>query len=255
MTAITDKQDKIKEFIFDGRVPFDNRLFFIQHLKPYDFFFASCKGKRVLEIGTGEGFGSYLLSKNASCLVALDIELSAYDWLKRYQDRYAIRNLAFVNANGIHLPFKDNSFDRIIASQVIEHIAEDKLLFFLKEICRVLKSEGSCMVCTLNIENSIKKASTYEKCIQHYKEFNRREFEELLNKVFPSVELLGLDLVFRHRFFRRLKRWGFLKYDIFGCNPVRKFYDRVSCADFKVSRRTCKTSLDLIGLCTKKHRD
>jgi hypothetical protein len=49
MTAITDKQDKIKEFIFDGRVPFDNRLFFIQHLKPYDFFFASCKGKRVLE--------------------------------------------------------------------------------------------------------------------------------------------------------------------------------------------------------------
>jgi len=241
----------IEEFIFREKLPFDNRLFFLQHLVPYVFFKPTCGNQRVLEIGIGDGFGSYYLSKDASYVVGLDIDFSVRDNLKKYIDRYKVKNIFFLCADAVYLPFRDSSFDRVICSQVIEHIPEDGLLNFLQEIYRVLKTGGQGLICTLNIENSKKNPATYEKFPQHHKEFNRREFKGLLSKVFPGVELRGVDLSLRHRFFRRLKRWGFLKYDLCGCNPVRKFYERISCADFRVCSAPSKTSLDLIGLCTK----
>lgn len=244
-------KNDIEEFNFRGRLPYEDRIFFIQHLMPYVFFRPMCEYKRVLEIGIGEGFGIYYLSKAVHNVVGLDIELSSGYSLKKYIEKYKMSNIHFVNANGILLPFKNGSFDRVISCQVIEHIPEDKLILFLQEIYRVLKNKGLCLIATLNLEHNIKKPSTYEKLYQHYKEFNKEELRLLLSRVFSQVEILGLDVSLKHRFFRRLKKWGFLQYHIKDFNPVSSFYNNVSPHDFRISQRVTKSSLDLIGLCTR----
>lgn len=48
---------------------------------------------------------------------------------------------ATTNGDALRLPFPDNTFDRIIASEVLEHVSDDQIA--LNEILRVLKPGGT----------------------------------------------------------------------------------------------------------------
>ena len=72
----------------------------------------------ILDIG-----GGYRAHKNAS--VIADIQ----DFSDFYKER------KFIQIKGKNLPFKDNEFDFVIASHVIEHVAEFE--FFIKELERI----------------------------------------------------------------------------------------------------------------------
>ncbi|MCM8774535.1 MAG: class I SAM-dependent methyltransferase [Candidatus Omnitrophica bacterium] len=246
---VNDKD--IEEFFFNGKLPLSERIFFVQHLMPYVLFRHLCTGKRVLEIGIGKGFGSYYLSKVAKDVISLDFDYSCYYFLRQYLERYCIPNIRFINANAVYLPFIDRSFDCVITCQVIEHIELQKLNLFLQEIFRVLKNGGICLISTLNVEHSIKNTFTYEKFYQHEKEFNKNEFENLLRDIFPKIEIIGLDIGLKHRFYQRLKKWGFMKYNFCGFNPVLHFYNNILPKDFIFSENVTKRSRDLIALCLK----
>lgn len=56
----------------------------------------------------------------------------------------ALRLIAPVQADGIRLPFEDDSFDKIIASEVLEHVADDAAAF--DELHRVLRPSGTLAV-------------------------------------------------------------------------------------------------------------
>ncbi|MDD5194107.1 MAG: class I SAM-dependent methyltransferase [Candidatus Omnitrophica bacterium] len=245
------KHNEIEDFYFNGQLPYANRLFFIQHLAPYVFFNPTCRNKKILEIGIGDGFGTYYLSKGADSMVGLDMDIESCRSLSKYALRRGATALRSVNANALALPFKDRSFDHAITCQVIEHIQEDNLSLFLKEIYRVLVPGGSCLIVTLNVENNIKNPKTYEKFYQHHKEFNKKELGALLRTVFSNTEIFGLEVTIKHRFFRRLKKWGLNNYRLGGLNPVAGFYRNILPRDFFISRRVTKHSLDLIGLCRK----
>ena len=73
---------------------------------------------KVLDIGCG-----YRANKNAS--VIADIQ----DFSNFYKDRN------FIKINEKKLPFKDNEFDFVIASHVIEHVEDFE--FFVKELERI----------------------------------------------------------------------------------------------------------------------
>lgn len=249
--AIAVSHKEIDDFRFDGKLPYGNRLFFIQHLVPYVFFHENCHNKKILEIGIGEGFGTYYLSQTAHAVVGLDLDASRWPSLRKYVEKYKLSNTHFLNGDGLSLPFKDKTFERVITSQVIEHIPEEKLSLFLREIQRVLASGGTCLIVTLNVEKNIKNPLTYEKFYQHHHEFNGKELGVLLRTVFKKVEILGLGISLKHRLFRRLKKWGFLQYHMGGFNPVVSFYDNVLPHDFVVSRTVTKHSIDLIALCYK----
>lgn len=93
-------------------------------------------GQTVFDCGTGRGF--YLKLVDEICpgchLVGLDYEEAVL--------RFAIGHLAvrgaLLNRGDIHhLPYADGSFDRIILSEVLEHLADDAGA--LQEIKRVMK--------------------------------------------------------------------------------------------------------------------
>jgi 2-polyprenyl-3-methyl-5-hydroxy-6-metoxy-1,4-benzoquinol methylase len=55
-------------------------------------------------------------------------------------------NHAAVVADAYHLPFKKNSFDVIIASEIMEHVSDPKL--FISELMKALKPTGKLIITT-----------------------------------------------------------------------------------------------------------
>lgn len=72
--------------------------------------------------------------------VALDINFDKLLYLRK-------TNRKLIKADGLKLPFKDESFFCVICSQVIEHLPSIGKTIF-KEINRVLKKEGILIVGT-----------------------------------------------------------------------------------------------------------
>ncbi len=59
------------------------------------------------------------------------------------------RNLNKIQSIGTKLPFNDSSIDIVFLIHVIHHIHRDEHRYIFKELCRVLKSKGSCYIIDL----------------------------------------------------------------------------------------------------------
>ena len=107
-----------------------------QHLPKLD-------GLRVLDLGCGEGRHSISLWITARARI-VGLDLSHADLLTAQgrkadfdvTDEGEQHYLSFTQASGLELPFRANSFDIVICSEVLEHIPQYRLI--LDEISRVL---------------------------------------------------------------------------------------------------------------------
>lgn len=103
-------------------------------------------GEQVLDVGCGEGRHSWQACKQSDCLVcALDIEevnLKKAHHVLRLLDKQEESKGKWILIRGdvLSLPFKDASFDKIVCSEVLEHIPDDHQ--GIRELVRVLKSDG-----------------------------------------------------------------------------------------------------------------
>ena len=131
---------------------------------------------RVLEIGTGTGYGVDIIAPNASEFVTLDKYRS-----ERVDSLPA--NVRFVEATVPPLPFEDEMFDYVVSFQVIEHIKHDKRL--VSEVMRVLRPGGKFIVSTPNKPMSLTRNPW------HVRDYTAEELSQLLSD-FSSVEQLGV---------------------------------------------------------------
>ena len=103
-------------------------------------------GERVLDIGCGEGRHSWQACKESKCLVcALDVEeanLKKAGTMLSLMDQQGESKGQWLTVRGEiqNLPFEDATFDKIICSEVMEHIPDDQQ--GIKEMVRVLKDDG-----------------------------------------------------------------------------------------------------------------
>lgn len=100
----------------------------------YGLLHGKMKGKTALDVGTRDGFGvEYLLQVGFEKAKGLEL---VPGWVK-----YACSQKREVYQGDIHSPpFKDESFDFILARHVIEHCHNAKRV--MKQIFRILKSKG-----------------------------------------------------------------------------------------------------------------
>ena len=104
-------------------------------------------GHRVLDMGCGGGRHAFALYRRGADVVALDMDAAE---LKDVAGMFAAMaaegeapdgaTAQAVRGTAYSLPFEDDSFDRIIAAEVLEHLPEDSRA--MAELFRVLKPGG-----------------------------------------------------------------------------------------------------------------
>lgn len=104
-------------------------------------------GKRVLEVGCGPGLGLGYIAGVAASIVAGDVTTSILARARAtYKGRPGIRLVQF---DGQALPFRDASFDLILAMAMMNYMDAEA---FLTESWRVLTRDGILVFCMPNKE-------------------------------------------------------------------------------------------------------
>lgn len=158
---------------------------------------------KVLEIGTGSGYGIEYIAPHTKEFITLDKYKSHLDVSKYPQ-------VKFIQCTVPPIPFDDNTFDYAVSFQVIEHIPNDSL--FVKEIHRVLKKGGKFIVSTPNIKTTLTRNPW------HIREYTKEELHQLLSKYFSSVEMLGVygnEKVMKYYEHNKQAVQKILKWDVF----------------------------------------
>lgn len=135
------------------------------------------KNGRVLDIGCGSGILATPLTKylnKEGRYNGLDINEKLINWCKlNISSRYSNFHFKLVNVyNGkynpegkksptkLKFPYENNSFDLVVLSSVFTHMLPKDVEHYLKEIARVLKKNGKCLITykliNPEIENLIK---------------------------------------------------------------------------------------------------
>jgi SAM-dependent methyltransferase len=155
-----------------------------EHWSRYLFAARLCRGKRVLDMGSGTGYGAALLAETAATVTGLDISNEA---VRHASENYARANLSFVQARCDRTGLSDADFDLITAFEVIEHLSHWKSM--LQEVRRLLAPGGQFVVSTPNKSYYAEARRLHGPNPFHHHEFEFDEFRGALSELFPSVSL------------------------------------------------------------------
>jgi SAM-dependent methyltransferase len=109
-------------------------------------------GDKILDLGCGFGRHAFEAARRGANVVALD---AGRDEVEGVAATFAAMveagelatgalNTAAVQGDALHLPFPDGSFDRVICSEVLEHIPDD--VAAMRELARVLRPGGTMAI-------------------------------------------------------------------------------------------------------------
>lgn len=95
----------------------------------------------LLDFGCGSGYMTVEMAKVAQKAYGIDV----IDYIEKIQIPEKLKGrLEFIKTSGTRLPFLDNTFDKILASEVLPMIPDPTQ--FLSEMRRVLKPEGLLII-------------------------------------------------------------------------------------------------------------
>jgi len=196
--------DVLKDFNYlseylkkEGRIKNLNRykkdfsafLLHANHIKAYDFVAPFCKDKKVLDIGCFIGYGEKRIFEQAKEVTAIDNDEKALEYAR--QKNKSIPNVKFEKVDARQLPFSDETFDIIIAFQLIEHISPNKISNFLRKAKRILKNRGLLFITTPNRKFRLLPFQQPFN-LEHYQEFTAKKLFRILKTVFDEVKIKGI---------------------------------------------------------------
>ncbi len=229
----------------------EENYWFQRHLVAYRFALSFVRGKRVVDLGCGEGYGTDLLAGAAREAVGVDLAPEAVYHARR---KYRRPNLSFRYADIYETGLMDASFQAAVSFQVIEHLHHPER--FMEEALRLLEPGGLLMVTT---PNRLILSPGRETPINpfHIFEFDHRQFEVFLRRFFEEVEVWGLFHSGMLEWHERIMAWdrrywrfrmpAALNRLIYG----RWFIPSLSIRHFSWRRRDLESAQDFMGFCFK----
>ncbi len=160
----------------------------IDHLHRYAIASKFIKDKIVLDIASGEGYGSNLMSNDAAFVYGVDIDKTT---VTNAQLKYKKDNLKFLIGNTSAIPLENDSVDIVISFETLEHHNEHNEMML--EIKRVLKSSGMLIISTPDkLTYSDKRNYNNE---FHVKELYKQEFKDMIAGHFENYQLLNQSYI------------------------------------------------------------
>ncbi|MEJ5187073.1 MAG: class I SAM-dependent methyltransferase [Candidatus Geothermincolales bacterium] len=226
----------------------EENYWFQRHLVAYQFLLPLARDKRVLDLGSGEGYGVDLLAGVAREAVGVDLAPEA---IYHARKTYRRENLRFLYMDICSLDLEDESFDLVCSLQVVEHLHHPEKL--MEEARRVLKKGGVCVITTPN-RHILSPGRETPINPFHIREYDLGEFRSFMREFFPRVEVKGIFHAGRLRLHDILARKNFSQFCL-EIPPLlnRLFYlpffiPSITTRCFRVSERNLERALDFIGM-------
>lgn len=106
------------------------------------------KGDKILDIGCGNARDIVYIVEKGAEVTGIDISEGMIVEAKKDLEVLGYKNITLEVGDATNLDYADNQFDKVLCSEVIEHIPNaDKAL---DEICRILKPGGKLVLSTPN---------------------------------------------------------------------------------------------------------
>jgi glycosyltransferase involved in cell wall biosynthesis/ubiquinone/menaquinone biosynthesis C-methylase UbiE len=103
------------------------------------------EGNEVLEIGSGNGDSTIVLSKTKCHVIGIDISKTGIIEAQTFAKQNNLdNNPTFAFMSGSSLAFKDNSFDTVILPEIIEHLKSPRRI--IQEAIRVVRNGGRIII-------------------------------------------------------------------------------------------------------------
>ena len=143
----------------------------------------------MLDVASGEGYGSAILAGVARSVVGVDIDPRS---VAHAQEAYRAENLRFLQGDAIDLPVEKASVDVVVSFETLEHIREHAQ--FAAEVRRVLRPAGRFIVSTP--DRAIYSARGEHFNEYHLLELTETEFESFLHAHFARAIILHQRAIF-----------------------------------------------------------
>jgi lipopolysaccharide biosynthesis protein/SAM-dependent methyltransferase len=183
------KEPENMEFTGERFVPEAKGNIELEHLHRYLQACQFASDKVVLDIASGEGYGSAMLAKKATKVIGVDISIEA---INHARIRYKNGNLEFMVGSCADIPLPDKSVDLVVSFETIEH--HDQHEKMMNEIKRVLRPNGILLISSpdkYHYSVEPKYSNPY-----HVKELYQHEFKELIGSHFKNVAYFGQRIIY-----------------------------------------------------------
>jgi len=154
-----------------------------EHLHRYYLALRWAKGRRVLDVAAGTGYGAALLAGVAQWVWGVDIDAGS---VRHGQKSCIAANLDFLQGDAVRLPVRSRSMDFVVGFEVLEHVERQEDL--VAEMARVVVPDGIVLLSTPN-RAAYSDARHYRNPF-HVREFYRDEFLALLGRHFSFIRLM-----------------------------------------------------------------
>ena len=227
-------------------VPEEN-YWFRRHLAVYEEIAARVRGRRVIDMACGEGYGSAVLAQSAARVVGVDANPEAHEHARL---RYRGANLRFERDL---LEAFDEPADAVVFLQTIEHL--DEPVAALAHFRTLVGERGTVFVSTPNVLTLAPRGAPRSDNPWHVREYRAGQFEQLCASCFATVELHGL---FHARKLRAHERALSMGWDAAHARLglTRRFYGwlvpAIASSDFVLrpaARCRLERALDFLAVC------
>lgn len=230
------EQESKRELNWTGEryVPKIRGTIALEHLHRYAFASEYVQGKVVLDIASGEGYGSEMLSRTAKRVYGVDIDEAS---VKHAQQNYKAENLEYYLGSCTVIPLSNASVDIVVSFETIEHINDHAKM--MQEVKRVLRPGGTLLISSP--EKSVYDEINHKPNPFHLKELSQTDFRELLGRHFKHTAFLGQRVLH-----------GSALVGADGKASVARTYDFSSLPKKIVSERGLSNPVYIVAICSDK---